>query len=72
MIFLEGLNIILNAITIVFNWFLELYNAAGALDLWFTVVIVFMLYRFILAPLFGQASGSDTAHTSKAARSKRR
>lgn len=61
MIFLQALNIILNGITFAFGWFLELYDAAGALGIWFTVVIVFMLYRFILAPLFGQVAGSDVA-----------
>ena len=72
MIFLEGLNIVLNAFTYAFGWFLELYNAAGALNLWSTTVTVYLLYRFILTPLFGQVSGSDTAQASKAAKSKRR
>lgn len=65
MIFLEALNIILNAITYVMGWFLELYNAAGALGMWSFCVFVFLLYRFILTPLFGQVAGSDTVKQSK-------
>lgn len=71
MLILESLNIILNAITIAFGWFLELYNAAGALGIWQFCIFVFLTYRFILAPIFGRVAGSDSAATSKAAKMKR-
>lgn len=71
MIFLEALNIILNAITYAFSWFLELYDAAGALGIWQFCIFVFIAYRFILAPVFGQIAGSDKAAISKAAKMKR-
>lgn len=71
MLILESLNIILNAITVAFGWFLELYDAAGALGIWQFCIFVFLTYRFILAPIFGHTAGSDRAAISKAAKTKR-
>lgn len=71
MIFLEALNIILNAFTYVLGWFFELYDAAGALGLWQFCVYSFLLYRFILAPFFGLVASSDKAVAARAAKERR-
>lgn len=70
----QCLEIVLTAIDAAHGWFMDSFNKMGTLKFWFTAVIIWTVYRFILAPLFGLAhvktlnsflgslhSGSDTA-----------
>ena len=44
-------------------WFLQVINAVDGFPVWMTAVLVYLSYKFLLRPLFGQA-GSDVAHRS--------
>lgn len=55
-----------NIINFVFNTFTTLFNAIpGAWDTVFTLIVITMVFRFILAPLFSGGSGSDNAKKRK-------
>lgn len=69
----QCLEIVLTAIDAAHGWFMDSFNKMGTLKFWFTAVMIWSVYRFILAPLFGSAhkkaitgmlggfhSGSDT------------
>lgn len=51
-----------NIINFAFNTFVTLFDAIpGAWDTVFTLIVIIMVTRFILAPLFSVGSGSDNA-----------
>lgn len=52
-----------NVITQCSAWFLQIINAVDGLAVWMTAVLVWLSYKFLLRPLFGQA-GSDVARRS--------
>lgn len=69
---LEALSLIVDTVPVVWNWFVSILDASGSgLDLWIMSVFAVLLYRFIIAPIFGQAAGSDKAAASRAAKMKR-
>lgn len=41
-------------------WFFQLLDAVEGVDLWLTGIVIWLAYKFILAPVFGVAS-SDMA-----------
>lgn len=47
------------AVAAAFDWLSAMLNASGALSIIITVIIIFLVYRFLLAPIVGSA-GSDT------------
>lgn len=59
-------SLILTAFQAGLDWFVSLFSATGAIDVFLGVFFVAMAYRFLLAPLFkGGASGSDKVKKSK-------
>lgn len=59
----QVLSLISNVITQCAGWFLQILNAVGGLAVWSTACLVWLTYRFLLRPLFGEAS-SDLAKNS--------
>lgn len=47
------------AVAAAFDWLTSLFNATGALSIIITVIMIFLVYRFLLSPILG-SSGSDT------------
>ena len=43
------------------NWFYDLLFASGAVEIFLAAVGIFMIYRFLLSPLFTGAGSSDKA-----------
>lgn len=63
---MQALELILSVFPVVWNWFTSILGASGSgLDLWVFSVFVVLLFRFIIAPIFGQPAGSDTVKQSK-------
>ena len=59
----QVLPVVGNVITQCSTWFLQIINAVDGLAVWMTAVLVWLSYKFLLRPLFGQA-GSDVARRS--------
>lgn len=50
------------------NWFSTVFRAAGMYDFYLAAIVLLLIVRFILRPLFGgsfRAGSSDTAQKSK-------
>lgn len=61
---MQFINIIMSALTSVYNWFASLVNSLGMYSYVVGVLIVMLICRFILRPLFAGGisfSGSDSA-----------
>ena len=43
-------------------WFETLLTSSGFTSFWISCVFIFIVGKFILAPLFGSSMGSDKAH----------
>lgn len=43
-------------------WFETLLTSTGLTSFWIACVFIFIVGKFILAPLFGSSLGSDKAH----------
>lgn len=41
------------------SWFVDLFNASGAVSFYLSMIFVGLVGKFILAPLFGSSRGSD-------------
>ena len=67
-----ALELILSVFPVVWNWFTSILAASGSgLQLWTMAVFAVLSFRFIIAPIFGWAAGSDKAEAARAAKEKR-
>ena len=49
----------------VFEWFDSLLTTSGGGTFYLSMIAVFLVYKFMLAPIFGSSRGSDTAAKSR-------
>lgn len=64
----SAVNLIVEAVVSCFNWLEEFLSAIpGSWDTLFTIIVLFILSRFLLGPLLGAAfcSGSDQAKIAR-------
>ena len=54
----------------VFGWFDSLLTESGGGTFYLSMIAVFLVYKFMLAPIFGSSRGSDTAAQSRRAKDK--
>lgn len=47
------------------SWFVDLFNASGAVSFYLSMIFVGLVGKFILAPLFGSSRGSDTVKKNR-------
>lgn len=60
-------DIVLSIIRSPMQWFSHLLDKSGMTSLFLGIVMIFMVYRYLLVPLFGSSRGrgSDTAKKRK-------
>ncbi len=47
------------------SWFESLLTGSGMLDVFLAAIGIFLIYKFLLSPLFGRAGSSDKSKKSK-------
>lgn len=58
---IDILSLINNCFSSASQWFLQIFTATSAIDVYLTIIFIILVMRFIVVPFMGASKGSDTA-----------
>lgn len=58
---IDILNILNDSISSASQWFLDIFTASGATEVYISVIFIVLVIKFIVVPFMGSSKGSDTA-----------